>query len=221
MKNDKINTYIDVRWARDGIPSVDDIKDAAASGMISRNDRQYYELVDDITLPGAVAFLKRIIEWEHDSVLETIVFKFWLSCSRIVSHEHVRHRIASNTQKSTRYQNPDNMTAHHDYVIPPMIPSEYVDEWIADNLHNIRTYQKWLARGIPQDVARRQLNMGLRTDIRFTINARALRNYFKLRISNSADFEIRDMALEMYRLIKDVNYQFLFDDVIPSEFRNV
>jgi len=215
----EINTYIDVKWARNGIPSVDDIIDAAAAGMVSRSEKGYHDIVDELSIQEAMKFLKRIIEWKHESVLETIVFKFWLSCSRSVSHEHVRHRIASNTQKSTRYQDPNIMTAHHDYVVPPMIPVKLLDEWVLDNLHNLRTYQKWLGYGIPQDVARRQLNMGLRTDIRFTINARALRNYFQLRTHPKADFEIRDMAFEMYKLIRDVNYQFLFNDVIPSLFK--
>ncbi len=218
MGND-INTYIDVRWARDGIPSVDDIIDAAAAGMISRNERQYHDIVDDMSIQQAVMFLKPIIGWGHESVLETIIFKFWLSCSRTVSHEHVRHRIASNTQKSTRYQEPNDLNMDN-YVIPPMIPPEYLDEWIHDNFINLHTYLKWLERGIPQDVARRKLNHEFRTDIRFTINARALRNYFALRISDRADFEIKDLALEMYRLIKDVNYHFLFEDVIPSLVKN-
>lgn len=220
MENNEINTYIDVQWAKDGIPSVDDIIDAAASGMVSRSKKRYHELVKDMSLTEAMGFLKRIIGWGHDSVLETIVFKFWLSCSRIVSHEHVRHRIASNTQKSTRYQDSDDLEMDS-YVVPPMIPFEYLDDWVHDNIINLQTYQKWLKRGIPQDVARRKLNGELRTDIRFTINARALRNYFKLRLSNKVDFEIRDMALMMYELIKDVNYQFLFDDVISSEFKKV
>ena len=147
--------YIDVQWAYDGYPSQEDIIDAAAAGMVSRSRDSYLELIDSIEYTDAVGFLRRIIEWGHESVLETIIFKFWISCSRIVSHEHVRHRIASNTQKSTRYQDPHDLTMD-DYVVPPMIPFEYLDDWIHDNLINLQTYQKWLDRGIPQDIARRK-----------------------------------------------------------------
>lgn len=203
-------TGIRVGWTASGIPSAQSIIDAAAAGMVSRQDLHYNEFSEDISRDKAVKFLRKMIQWGHESVLEHIIFQFWVSISRVASHQQVRHRMASYTQMSLRKQ---RRLGVESFVIPSQIKPEDIDEWISDIRHTIETYNKWLERGYNSDIARRKLTQEARTDMVMTINARSLRNYFTLRMARDADFEIREMAEKMYRLIEDQNLGFLFEDI--------
>ena len=201
---------IRVEWTDSGIPSAKSIIDAAAAGMVSRQDLHYDEFVSEIDLERATGFLKKMIKLGHESVLEHITFQFWVSFSRVASHQLVRHRMASYTQMSLRKQR--NLTST-DFILPTDIRPEDVDEWVKDVQVTIATYNKWIEKGYNVDVARRKLTQGSRTDLVMTINARSLRNFFKLRMAHDADFEIRDMAHLMYDLIENNSLGFLFEDI--------
>ncbi|MBD3407792.1 MAG: FAD-dependent thymidylate synthase [Candidatus Lokiarchaeota archaeon] len=202
-----------VEWTKSGIPSKESIIDAAAAGMVSRHDDEYKEFMPDISFERAKEFLKKMIRLGHDSVLEHIVFQFWVSISRVASHQLVRHRIASYTQKSHRKERKLTLD---DFVIPEQLDGKDREEWIDDIKKYIKTYEKWLEKGYAVDIARRKLPQETRTDLIMTINARSLRNFFRLRAEHVADFEIRDMALKMHMLIEKENLIFLFED-IPIE----
>lgn len=199
-----------VEWTNSGIPSEQCIIDAAAAGMVSRQDLHYEEFIKDIDYDRAKGFLKKMIKLGHESVLEHISFQFWISFSRVASHQQVRHRMASYTQMSLRKQR--NLTVD-DFVIPAEVKEEDMDEWIQDIQQTIATYHKWLDKGYGADVARRKLTQEARTDMVMTINARSLRNFFRLRIASEADFEIRFMSELMYSRIKDEGLDFLFEDI--------
>ncbi len=199
-----------VEWTESGIPSLQSIIDAAAAGMVSRKDEPYRTFVADLTLERAKDFLSKMIRLGHESVLEHINFQFWVSMSRVASHQQVRHRMASYTQMSLRKK---RSLTPDDFVVPPQIRPEDLDEWIADTKNVIATYEKWLAKGYDVDVARRKLTQEARTDMVITINARSLRNYFNLRAKHDADFEINTVAKKMYNLIEKQGLAFLFDDI--------
>ncbi|TFF96870.1 FAD-dependent thymidylate synthase [Candidatus Thorarchaeota archaeon] len=201
---------IQVQWTESGIPSEESIIDAAAAGMVSRKDEPYESFVKDLSLSRAKEFLTKMIEYGHESVLEHITFQFWVSMSRVASHQQVRHRMASYTQMSLRKKR--SLTTD-DFVVPPQIKSEDLGEWIADSKQVIDTYEKWLAKGYEVDVARRKLTQEARTDMVMTINARSLRNYFNLRAKHDADFEINAVAKRMYQLICEEGLGFLFEDI--------
>jgi thymidylate synthase (FAD) len=213
MESDEHNDYIIVRWTRSGRPTPEDIIDAACAGMVSRRDESYPEFVDTITFEHACDFLTRMIELGHESVLEHITFQFWVSMSRVASHQQVRHRMASYTQMSHRKRRSLSL---EDFVIPPAIRPGDLDEWLADTQHTIDIYNKWLAKGYESDVARRKLTQETRTDLVMTMNARSLRNYFSLRATHEADFEISDVAKVMYSLITEAGLGFLFSDIGQS-----
>ncbi|MHA1928899.1 MAG: FAD-dependent thymidylate synthase, partial [Candidatus Thorarchaeota archaeon] len=164
----------------------------------------------EIDLGRATGFLKKMIKLGHESVLEHITFQFWVSFSRVASHQLVRHRMASYTQMSLRKQR--DLTPS-DFIIPSDVKPEDVDEWVNDVQGTIATYNKWIEKGYNVDVARRKLTQGSRTDLVMTINARSLRNFFKLRMAHDADFEIRNMAQLMYELIENKSLSFLFEDI--------
>ncbi|TXT54321.1 MAG: Flavin-dependent thymidylate synthase [Candidatus Thorarchaeota archaeon] len=199
-----------VEWTRSGVPSKESIIDATAAGMVSRHDDEYHEFVTEITFERAREFLEKMIRLGHDSVLEHIVFQFWVSISRVASHQLVRHRMASYTQKSHRKE---RILTEEDFVIPDNLSEEDREEWIKDIRQQIAIYEKWLEKGYDADIARRKLPQETRTDLVMTINARSLRNFFKLRAEHVADFEIREMAQKMYHLIKKEQLDFLFYDI--------
>jgi thymidylate synthase (FAD) len=201
---------IRARWTKSGIPTEQMLIDAAAAGMVSRKDEPYGEFVEDIDIARAKNFLKKMIGYGHESVLEHIVFQFWLSMSRVASHQLVRHRMASYTQMSLRKER-DLST--EDFVIPPAIKEEDRSEWLQDTQVVIDTYRKWLDKGYDVDVARRKITQEARTDLVMTINARSLRNFFGLRAKHDADFEIREVARRMYQLIEEEELTFLFEDI--------
>lgn len=201
---------VHVSWTESGVPSEKSIIDAAAAGMVSRKDESYGDFVGNLTIDKAKSFLSKMISYGHESVLEHITFQFWISMSRVASHQQVRHRMASYTQMSLRKER--DLTPD-DFVVPPQIRPEDLDEWIADTIHVIETYKKWIEKGYDVDVARRKLTQEARTDMVMTINARSLRNYFNLRAKHDADFEINAVAKKMLALIKEVGLSFLFDDI--------
>ncbi len=208
----KHDTTIDVqaRWTKSGIPTPQMLIDAAAAGMVSRKDEPYAEFVEDIDVSRAKSFLKKMIKYGHDSVLEHVVFQFWLSMSRVASHQLVRHRMASYTQMSLRQVRDLSV---EDFVVPPTLKDEDREEWKKDIQATIDSYRKWLDKGYDVDTARRRISQDARTDLVMTINARSLRNFFSLRAKHDADFEIHEVANRMYKLIKDEGLSFLFEDI--------
>jgi thymidylate synthase (FAD) len=201
---------IRIEWTKSGIPTEQMLIDAAAAGMVSRKDEPYGEFVKDLDLARAKSFLKKMIGYGHESVLEHIVFQFWLSMSRVASHQLVRHRMASYTQMSLRKER--DLT-NEDFVIPPAVKEEDRVEWQRDTQAVIDTYRKWLDKGYDVDVARRKITQEARTDLVMTINARSLRNFFGLRAKHDADYEIHEVANRMYKLIKEEELSFLFEDI--------
>jgi thymidylate synthase (FAD) len=201
---------VQVMWTKSGIPTDQMIIDAAAAGMVSRKDESYSDFISELSLERAKEFLSKMIQLGHESVLEHIVFQFWMSMSRVASHQQVRHRMASYTQMSLRKK---RILTTDDFVIPPQIKEEDLEEWLQDIKSVIDTYNKWLKKGYDADVARRRLTQDARTDMIMTINARSLRNFFNLRARHEADFEIHEVAKKIYNLIEAEGFSFLFNDI--------
>lgn len=147
--------------------------------------------------------LSSIVEMGHHSVVEHAVFTFSVSgVSRSLTHQLVRHRIASFSQQSQRYVPLDKPT----YVTPPTIAEDpgslEVYEKAMEDIWNI--YAK-LSEKVPVEDARYILPNGCTTNITITMNARELLHFFALRCCDRAQWEIREMAEEMLRLCKEVS----------------
>lgn len=146
-----------------------------------------------LSVKEAEKILDRTIKSGHESVLEHVVFTFYISeVSRVLTHQLVRHRMASYSQQSQRYVKLDEM----DYVYPfndeedSSIQSVFTD---AMN-HARKAYNELLSMGIPEEDARYVLPGACLTNIVVTMNARELLHFFKLRLCNRAQKEIREMA---------------------------
>jgi len=163
-------------------------------------------------------FIKRLIRMEHFSVLEHASATFDLSgMSRACSHQLVRHRIASYSQRSQRY------TKHvkaEDFVMPegitdPVLRSK-VDLFYGNSLG---TYEALLDMGVKAEDARYVLPAATTTSIIMTMNFSSLRHFFKVRISKKAQAEIRGYAWKMLMLILDEApnvFEDIYHDVMKS-----
>jgi thymidylate synthase (FAD) len=145
------------------------------------------------------ALLEKIVSAGHFSVLEHVTFTFGVEgISRACSHQLVRHRLASFSQQSQRYVSvaekfgsvtPESISSHPDFR------SRY-----ADFINKTQVfYQEMVEAGIPAEDARFVLPNAVGTKLVMTMNARELHHFFRLRCCYRAQWEIREVALEMLR----------------------
>lgn len=187
----------------------------AAAAMTSYKSEGTAKLFENISIENARKTIHRVLGYGHYSVIEHATFTFSAEgVSRALTHQLVRHRIASYTQQSQRYVTYD--TLEH-YVTPPSISeTEEAKETYEDALKYISdAYQKLLKLGVPKEDARFLLPNAAKTNILITMNARELRHFFNLRCCERSQWEIREMATEMLRQAKQVAPS-LFEKAGPS-----
>lgn len=149
---------------------------------------------------------KDLISWGHTGVFEHIKFSFHVSgISRCLTHQLVRHRIASYLQMSNRHAKPHACA----YVTPPSVGEvsmkEYNDERLIAMYEDFiekayQNYEVLMEHGVPMEDARYLLPPGYFTHILVTMNGRELRHFFELRCAKDAQWEIRNMATQMLKL---------------------
>jgi thymidylate synthase, flavin-dependent len=136
-------------------------------------------------------FLGGLKERRHDSVFEHAVATFKLVTDRGITHELVRHRLASYTQSSTRYIKYDEGIP----VVRPFFSSPGEEApWREAMLSAEKAYQTMLSAGIPAEKARDVLPTCTATTIFATANFREWRHIFKLRMGRGAHPKIRALA---------------------------
>lgn len=185
---------------------------AALTSTKSGNPSEFLEKIDAET---AKRIIKRVASYGHVSVIEHASFTFSLEgVSRAMTHQLVRHRIASYTQQSQRYVKYD---ALEKYVTPPTVATNAQAKKIFnETLEKIsETYQKLLQLEIPKEDARFILPNAAKTNIIVTMNARELRHFFNLRCCTRSQWEIREVATEMLKQAKKTAPA-LFENAGPS-----
>jgi len=186
---------------------------AAASTSTKRGRPS--EILEKMDAETAKQLIKRVTGYGHASVIEHASFTFGIEdVSRVMTHQLVRHRIASYTQQSQRYVKYDTLEK---YVTPQSIASNIEAKEVFDEtLEKIsETYQKLLTMGISKEDARFILPNAAKTNIIVTMNARELRHFFNLRCCARAQWEIREVAVEMLRQAKKAA-PVLFEDCGPT-----
>lgn len=143
---------------------------------------------------SAEKFIKNIIKRGHESVLEHEKITVRFVCDRGVTHEIVRHRIASFSQESTRYCKYDGgeMT-----VIKPCFWNEGSEQyklWEGAMICAENLYDLLIAKGATPEQARSVLPNSLKTELVMTANIREWRHFFKLRCSAAAHPQMRQVA---------------------------
>ena len=149
------------------------------------------------------AILEHVMSQGHTSVIEHTCFTFAISdVSRSLTHQLVRHRIASYAQQSQRYVD----FKEPNYVIPPKIAkNKQMKEAYEKTMNTIwEQYNKLLEMGIPAQDSRFVLPNAACTNIIVTMNARSLLNFFELRCCMHAQWEIRQLANKMLKEVTKV-----------------
>jgi len=185
---------------------------AALTSTKSGSPSKIFEKMDSET---AKNIIKRVTGYGHVSVIEHASFTFSIEgVSRAMTHQFVRHRIASYTQQSQRFVTYDTLEK---YVTPKSIAENLNAKKIFDEtLEKIsETYQKLLTVGIPKEDARFILPNAAKTNIIVTMNARELRHFFNLRCCTRSQWEIREVATEMLKQAKEAAPA-LFENAGPS-----
>lgn len=178
--------------------------------------RVCYKSEDKITDESAVKFISNIIKRGHESVLEHVSFSVRFICDRGVTHEMVRHRIASYSQESTRYCNYSKGQFNGEItVIEPcfLVPgTEGYDMWYRACQMAEQYYFSMLNWGCSPQEARAVLPNSLKTEIVMTANVREWRHFLKLRTSKAAHPQIKEVA---NMLLTQLNFILpsLFDDI--------
>jgi len=154
--------------------------------------------------------LVKVLNSGHSSILEFADFTFKISeVSRSLTHQLVRHRIASYAQQSQRFVTPESS-----FVIPPKIRSNKKALTIFNNSTDkaLESYEKLIKEGIPKEDARYLLPNATYTYIIVKMNARTLNEFFNLRCCNHAQWEIRKMANKMLKICRDIEPLLFFKD---------
>lgn len=142
-------------------------------------------------------FVKGLLKVKHLGILEHVVYTFHVSgISRCLTHQLVRHRIASYLQMSNRHASPECC----DLVRPPSIKpgTEAYGVYVTGMAEAYKKYEKLMELGIPREDARYLLPPGFFTHIAITMNARSLRHFLELRLDKHAQWEIREMACKIF-----------------------
>lgn len=145
--------------------------------------------------------IKQLIASGHESPLEHCSITVKVICDRGVSHEWVRHRIASYTQESTRYCNysADKFGSNLTFIRPYFAeenPALYL-EWAKAMQEAENRYFKMLELGARPEDARSVLPNSLKTELICTMNLREWRHFFKLRCAPTAHPAMRQITLPL------------------------
>lgn len=192
---------------------------------LERCGRVCYKSEDRITPVSAEKFIKGVIKSGHESVLEHEKITVKVTCDRGVSHEIVRHRIASYSQESTRYCNYSNEKFGSELTfISPCFWADTDDDhskrlfniW-ADEMQRIENaYNEMIQCGAKPEEARSILPNSLKTEIVMTMNIREWRHFFKMRLSSRAHPQMREVAKMIYKEFTD-RIPVLFSDIHIQE----
>ena len=178
--------------------------------------RTCYKSEDKITRDSAKEFVARILKSGHHSVIEHVSISVRIICDRGVTHEIVRHRMASFSQESTRYANYSrNKFGNEITVIKPCFwaeDSEEYQQWLSAMQQSEKTYLKLIELGSRPEQARSVLPNSLKTEIVVSCNIREWRHIFSTRCSPGAHPQMREIMLP---LLKHLNSKIpvVFEDI--------
>jgi len=200
--------------------------------------RTCYKSEDKITAESAGPFVTRIIKSGHESVIEHESLSVRFICDRGVTHEIVRHRLAAYSQESTRYCDYGGkyVCPQVTFIIPPWVgirPGEYHTDddifadpnsghysghyWALAMLNAERMYATLRQHEWPPQQARSVLPNSLKTEIVMTANLREWRHVLRLRTSQAAHPQMRELMLPLLKELKEKS-PVIFDDIKSEKY---
>lgn len=188
---------------------------------IEKIGRVCYKSEDRIQNDSAEKFIVGIIKRGHESVIEHESVSVKVVCDRGVTHEIVRHRVASYSQESTRYCNYSkdkfqnqisviDISTGFLYDLKNPADCQKFEIWHEAMVNAEKSYFRMLDAGASPQEARSVLPNSLKTELVMTMNLREWRHFFKLRLANGAHPQMKEIAkliLEVFRQKLPVFFQ--------------
>lgn len=208
-------------------PSYEILTEISESGIkelqhIEKIGRVCYKSEDKITEDGESAkkFVKMLIDRGHEAMIEHSSLSVKFTVDRGVSHELVRHRIASFAQESTRYCNysKDKFDNGVTFIKPFFFgeDTQNYKEWIYAMGIAEKSYLQMLKDGATPQEARSVLPNSTKTEITITANYREWRNFFNLRTAKAAHPQMTQVTRPLLKELK-TRLPIIFDDIEVEE----
>lgn len=210
---------ISFRWLGDAPDGLKMLENITKAGRICYQSEK---------IGGEADFVRSLIQRGHESVIEHEKISVVLTCDRGVTHEIVRHRLASYSQESTRYCDYTGTKFHGDVsfieigsaldldpktrILTDEMKHDILVEWTCAISDAEYHYQRMIALGATAQIARSVLPNSLKAEIAITMNLREWRHFFKLRTASAAHPQIREVASMLLVVFKDV-VPVVFDDL--------
>ena len=183
---------------------------------IERVARTCYKSEDYIKEGSAERLVKSLIDRGHEAMLEHYSFSVKFVCDRGVSHEIVRHRMASFAQESTRYCNYSKDKFGNELTfIRPCFWEENTHEYFSwcESMGNAeKGYFELLKLEATPEKARSVLPNSIKTEIVMTANLREWRHFLKLRTAQAAHPQMRELTIPLLKELKE-KIPVIFDDI--------
>ena len=190
---------------------------------IERCARVCYKSEDRITAGSAEKMVAALIRSGHEAMLEHYSFTVKFICDRGVSHELVRHRIASFAQESSRYccYAKDKFGKELTFINPCFWEpdSDNYARWFHEMDEAEKTYLAMIESGATPEQARDILPTSIKTEIVMTANLREFRHFFKLRAEGVTGRPHPQMLEITIPLLKELKQKVpvVFDDIMSEE----
>ena len=198
---------------------------------IEKIARTCYKSEDLINNESAEKMIKKLIKMNHLAMIEHASVSVLFTCDRGVTHEIVRHRVASYAQESTRYVNysKDKFGNEIGYIdiaggialdtkmkdLPVETIDAIISEWNQACIDAEKHYMKMLELGATPQIARSVLNNSTKSDINVTMNLREWRHFFELRCDTPAHPQMRELVIPLLKEMSEV-IPIVFDDLIEK-----
>ena len=197
---------------------VDDFDAATIMKKIEWAGRVCYKSEGNIKDDSAAKFIRGIIKRGHESVIEHATISFKIICDRGVTHELVRHRIASYSQESSRFcdYSAGKFGGELTFIKPCFWQEGDANFkiWLESMELAEKNYLALRAGGARPEEARSILPNSLKTEIFVTMNLREWRHFLKLRTAKAAHPQMREVALKIYKILVE-KLPAIFDDIQP------
>lgn len=182
--------------------------------LIEKIGRICYKSEDKITDTSAKEFVKMLIARGHEAMIEHVSLSVKFIVDRGVSHELVRHRIASFAQESTRYCNysKDKFGNGITFIKPFFFEDDVrYQRWLSEMASAESAYLDLLNSGATPQEARSVLPNSTKTEIVVTMNLREWRHFFKLRCAKAAHPQMREVTIPLLTELQE-RLPVIFDD---------
>jgi thymidylate synthase (FAD) len=148
------------------------------------------------------ALVQKDVPFDAESMIDHVVYMFEIEdCSRVTTHQLVRHRAVSYDQESQRF----SAATREGVVTPPSVQSnETALKAYDEALKTVYSaYERMVAAGVPKEDARYVLPSAIKTKLVMTLSARSLMHLVWQRTALQAQWEIRELAMTLHRMAKE------------------